>query len=49
VISGGNVMALRRALIGLIIAFAVTSGIAALTTARQLHQTSSLSLPVTRI
>ena len=42
-------MALRRALIGLIIAFAVASGIAVLTTARQVHQTSSLSSPVTRI
>jgi hypothetical protein len=42
-------MALRRALIGLIIAFAVASGIAALTTARQVHQTSSLPLPITRI
>jgi hypothetical protein len=42
-------MALRRALIGLIIVFAVASGIAALTTARQLHQTSSLPLPTTRI
>lgn len=42
-------MALRRALIGLMIAFAVASGIAALTTARQMHQTSSLSLPIVRI
>jgi hypothetical protein len=48
-ISGGNVMALRRALIGLIIAFAVASGIAALTTARHMHQTSSLSPPITRL
>jgi hypothetical protein len=47
-ISGGNVMAVRRALIGLIIAFAVASGVAALTTARQVHH-SSLSSPVTRI
>jgi len=42
-------MALRRALIGLMIAFAVASGIAALTTARQMHQTSSLPLPIARI
>ena len=42
-------MAVRRALIGLIIAFTVASGIAALTTARHVHQTSSLSSPVTRI
>ena len=42
-------MALRRALIGLIIAFTVASGIAALTTARQVHQMSSLSSPITRI
>ena len=43
-------MAARRALIGLIIAFAVATGIAALTTVRQVHmQTSSLSQPVTRI
>jgi len=48
-ISGGNVMAVRRALIGLIIAFAVASGVAALTTARQVHHASSLSPPVTRI
>jgi hypothetical protein len=48
-ISGGNVMAVRRALIGFIIAFAVASGIAALTTARQMHQMSSLSPPITRI
>jgi hypothetical protein len=47
--SGGNVMAVRRALIGFFIAFALTSGIAALTTARQVHQTSSLPLPITRI
>jgi hypothetical protein len=42
-------MAVRRALIGLIIAFAVAAGVAALTTARQVHQTSSLSSPITRI
>ncbi len=42
-------MALRRALIGMIIAFAVASAIAALTTARQMHQISSLSSPVMRI
>ncbi len=42
-------MAVRRALIGFIIAFAAASGIAALTTARQVHQTSSLPLPITRI
>jgi hypothetical protein len=42
-------MAARRALIGLIIAFAVAVGIAALTTARQVHmETSSLSQPVAR-
>jgi hypothetical protein len=48
-ISGGNVMAVRRALIGFIIAFAVASGIAVLTTARHVHQTSSLSSPITRL
>jgi len=43
-------MAVRRALIGLIIAFAVAASIAALTTVRQVHmQTSSLSHPITRI
>jgi hypothetical protein len=43
-------MAARRALIGLIIAFAVAAGAAALTTVRQVHmQTSSLSQPETRI
>jgi hypothetical protein len=42
-------MAVRRALIGLIIAFAVAAGIAALTTARQVHQTTSLAFPITRI
>ena len=42
-------MALRRALIGLIIAFAVAVSIAALTTARQVHQTSALSPTLTRI
>ena len=41
-------MAVRRALIGFIIAFAVASGIAALTTARQVHHVSSLP-HVTRI
>jgi hypothetical protein len=41
-------MAVRRALIGFIIAFAVASGIAALTTARQVHHTS-LPSPTTRI
>jgi hypothetical protein len=43
-------MAARRALIGLIIAFAVAAGIAALTTVRQVHmETSSLPRTVTRI
>jgi len=42
-------MAVRRALIGLIIAFAVAVSIAALTTARHVHQTSALSPMATRI
>jgi ABC-type nitrate/sulfonate/bicarbonate transport system permease component len=42
-------MAVRRALIGFIIAFAVASCIAVLTTARQVHHTSSLSSPITQI
>jgi hypothetical protein len=41
-------MAVRRALIGFIIAFAVATGIAALTTARQVHHASSQSPPITR-
>lgn len=41
-------MAARRALIGLIIAFGIAVGVAALTTARQVHQTSSLSQPIAR-
>jgi hypothetical protein len=39
----------RRVLIALIVAFAVTATIAAVTTIRQVHIASSVARPVTRI